>query len=498
MRYKIYLLCIYCLFTTAAFAQHKTKKAGKAAVKKSLPAVQIALKRLVTDKSMDHAGIGFCMRDMQDGKTVVAHNQSLSLSPASTMKMVTTATALEILGKDFRFTTRLQYAGKIDKQGVLHGNVIIRGGGDPTFGFKRVEGSASFEEIFSGWANQISNLGIKRIEGGIIADACFFEQQMNPYDWSWSDMGNYYGAGASGLSIYENMFVLNLQGGAKTGDSVKLRKIYPELKDLKIDLSRIRTGDSETDDEAYIFGAPYQEERYVTGALPIGSDATEVKGSIPNPPLFAAKAFKAVLQGQGIEADGKAMVILNPKDWINIDTNGITTMLSYSSPTLSEIIRHTNHKSINLYAETLLKMMGKQKYGEGSTEAGTNAVYAYWKSKGLKLDGFFMRDGSGLSRNNAIYPALLVNMLYIMHGDPLYDVFFQSLPTAGENGILPKDRGGKRIRLKSGHMNKVRAFAGYTTLGGKQYCFSLIVNNYDGNKKEIKQKIRAFINELVD
>jgi len=179
---------------------------------------------------MVSASVSFALRDAENGEMIFEHNSSKSLSQASVMKLITTAAALELLGPDHIFTTTIGYTGKIRKgSGTLDGNILIKGGGDPSLGSDKFPGC--YEKFMEKWVSEIQKLGIKKIRGRVIADDSYFDYKPVPPKWNWEDMGNYYGAGAYGISIFDNTLKIHFQTGPE-GTKPVAGMIEPEGSDI--------------------------------------------------------------------------------------------------------------------------------------------------------------------------------------------------------------------------------------------------------------------------
>ena len=185
--------------------------------------VRLAIQKMAADKDLKNASISFYAYDLDSNIVVAGLGENKSLVPASTMKLITTATALELLGPGKRFSTSIKYSGEIDSNCVLNGDIYIVGGGDPCLGSERF--SEHYGNFINKWANEIIKLGIDSINGRVIGDASVFSDQMIPSTWIWADLGNYYGAGPCGLSIYENKYKLELKSG-KRGDSTEILPVF--------------------------------------------------------------------------------------------------------------------------------------------------------------------------------------------------------------------------------------------------------------------------------
>lgn len=444
---------------------------------------------LNADDDLKNASWGFCLMDPSNGSILAEHEKQLSLVPASGMKAITTLSALSILGENYTYITTLEY-DSIITDGILHGNLYITGSGDPSLGSNRISGDKNFDALVDDWAKQIKAKGITAIEGKIIADASAFENYSTPGSWNWDDIGQYYGAGPYGLNVFENTYTLFF---SSTNSKSNIDSMYPSIEGLTVfNDTKVGGGD------AFIFGAPDSYYRYVVGGVPAGRKQFTVKGSMPDPPLFLATELKAALENNGVAVKQQATTMYA------IHRSGIklkqkkTVLLKHSSAPMSEIIHQTNEHSINLYAEALLKTIGKYQLNDGSTSSGVKVVRSYWTERGLNLKGFNMEDGSGLSRLNVITTLQMCSFLKYTYSNQNFEVFKNSLAIAGKTGTLENVCNGTiaegNIFAKSGSMSKVRSYSGYVkTLSGKTYCFSVIMNNYTCGSAEIRQKLEKLM-----
>lgn len=468
--------------------------------------LKAGIEKLKKDPALTTAAWGIQVSDASTGKTVASYNSNQSLMTASTMKVITSGAALSVLGSDFRFETKLEVDGTIDANGNLDGNLIIRGGGDPSLGFERIKGNATLDELMVEWVTAIQAQGIKSISGSVVGDGSMFEEALAPSTWPWSDIGNYYGAGACGLSIHENMFFLTFKYGSKLGDSTTITKCNPDMPGMKF-CNRVTVGPASVGDQAFIYGAEYTYLRYIRGTLPQGRTGYTIKGAIPDPPLFAAQTLSARLQAAGVSVSGDpttARAIKIGESSVKIGTRN--TIHTHKSPPLKDIIYWLNKKSVNLFAEHMVKYLGYKKYGKGTTYFGTRAIMEHWKSKGVNTNGFRMADGSGLSRNNGVTTKQMASILRVMSKETSYADYLLSMPVAGVKG----DPGGwgnfgvgtsaaGNLRAKSGYISGVRGYAGYVkSKSGKLLCFSMLANNHTCSASQMRKKFQTIMLLLAE
>jgi serine-type D-Ala-D-Ala carboxypeptidase/endopeptidase (penicillin-binding protein 4) len=416
----------------------------------------------------------FYLADADSGKPVCAVEINRGLIPASVMKIITTGTALSILGPGYRFNTTLQYDGTIEND-VLNGNIYIHGGGDPALGAESY--GSSVDKVIASWMSMINRLGIDSIAGCVIGDAEAFERDPVPGGWAWEDMQSDYGAAPCGLNIRENMYDLMLTP-SNGGVSIRTSPFIPGMKLYNQVVNNPGVGKS----YAYVAGAPYQFERTVLGEV---GGYLEERSSIPDPALFCAQRLKEALEDDGIVVRDSATTcrLMRLNHIKSQAAEGRKAIGTISSPSLAELVHHTNQVSQNFYAETILKAIGMRQNGYGSTTGGVSAVYSFWKNRGIDLRGMCMVDGSGVSRYNTVTTHQLVEMLRSYSKDSsIFKTFYRSLPVAGESGTIRKMADSTlaegNVHAKSGTMSRIRAYAGYVhTKSGKLLCFAVIGNN---------------------
>jgi serine-type D-Ala-D-Ala carboxypeptidase/endopeptidase (penicillin-binding protein 4) len=449
----------------------------------------------LADTSMIHASVSLCFKDADNGETLIEYNSCKSLTPASVMKLITSGVTLELLGPTYNFRTILGYTGSINKRtGRLSGNIVIKGGGDPALGSKYFVDH--YRDFLNKWVSDIRITGIKRVDGKVITDDSYYDFLPVPSKWQWEDIGNYYGAGVYGLSVFDNTLELHLQTSSDSSPVV-ISGLDP--KEYRYDFEN-RLAASGTSDEGYVFAAPYSTSGWLTGTVPVFRDDFVLKASISDPPLFLAKLLNEKLETSGIKIKEEPSTIRLEKKNLNELVIPVSEIIS---PPLSEIIEVLNHESVNLYAETLLKELGKTFLKSGSTASGVKVIQDFLLSANIPTDGFFIEDGSGLSPGNAINSEALVNFLVYMKKHAKYfKEYFLSLPEAGKEGTLKSyfmdPVFEARMNAKSGSMKRVRCYAGYfTTKSDRNMVFSILVNNYNGPSQRVISGIEEIIKEII-
>ncbi|WP_020529469.1 D-alanyl-D-alanine carboxypeptidase/D-alanyl-D-alanine endopeptidase [Flexithrix dorotheae] len=453
--------------------------------------LKVFLDDLQKDPEMKGSLLSFYLTSSTTNEPLMDYNADLGMATASTMKAITTATGYEVLGADFKFETNLEYDGVLTEDGTLNGNVYIRGGGDPTLG------SDNMPSLMDFFANRIIEKGIRKINGAVIGDASIFETQMTPDSWTWDDMGNYYGAGASGLCINENQYRLFFKTGANEGDPTTIMGMEPKIPGLNFK-NEIITGKKGSGDNAYIYGGEYSYERNIRGTLPPNYSDFMIKGSIPDPALFCADRLKFALEAKNISVSHAATTCRisgkTDKTRINIYTH-------HSAP-YNEIIKETNFESVNLFAEAIFKMIGYKLKGEGSNAKAEEAIKEYWEAKGIDMTGVFLEDGSGLSRFNLISARQMAEILKLTYQNDEAKYYYYSLPLVGKYGTVKYMGKGTaadgRIRSKSGYIRRVRGYTGYVnTLSGKKLIFSVLINNYSKSYRDLTRDFEKLMDMMA-
>lgn len=462
--------------------------------------VQKALNTFEASPEFANAGISFYAIDLTSGEKIAEYNSKLALPTASTAKLFSTASAIELLGPNYRPETRIYIDGKIDAEGTLNGNIWIRGGGDVSLGSDYFTEDGHEKDFLVTWCDTLQKLGIKAISGAIIADGSEFGYSGIPKGWSWNDMGNYYGAGASGICLFDNMIKYTFKTGATAGSKTEITSMWPTVPGLVF--HNYATSQNVTGDHCFIFGGPYSLDRFAEGSLPLNRSKFVVKGSLPDPEYQLAHEFYNQLLAKGVTAkegakSARQLDLLQKNRY----TSSYTLLYTHKGKTVQEIANLTNLKSINLFAEGLLCLVGYKMAGNGSTEEGLKQVEKYWATK-FSFGGIFLNDGSGLSRSNGISAASFVDLLKAMSLSKNYDAYLKTLPVSGKSGTLAglcKDQPGQgRIVAKSGTMDKIKSYAGYVnSKSGKKIAFAIVVTNFTSSSSNVVGKMENVFNALA-
>ena len=441
-----------------------------------------ALANFLKNKNLTHAAVGFKAIDLRTKEVIASYNENMSLTPASNMKLVTTATALNVLGSRFYFETPLFYDGSIQED-TLHGNLYIKGIGDPTLGSEFNLGDK--ENFLKEWLTAIDSAGIKVISGNIIVQDQLFGYEGASPKWLLEDTGNSYAPGIYGISAFDNTYRVYLQ--SSDSDSIAtVLYTYPPVNNLRLS-NEIKVS-GESTDNAWISGLPFANEMRMYGTIPAKQDSFAVAGAIPDPGLFLAQYFRDYLQKSGISITGEATTYrLYPVIPEELKLLSVTRSVS-----LASIIQTTNVHSNNQYAEYLYKVL---------TVLKSVNIPEYWKKRGLDSEALFMYDGSGISPQDGVSTGFFIDLLTYMYKQPENSgVYYKSLPVAGRSGtiasFLKNTPLAGKAHLKSGSISNVQAYSGYIESKGRQYAVSLIINNFTGKRSDLKKDIERLFTGL--
>lgn len=444
----------------------------------------------VNNKALKHASVGVCIKDM-DGKEILALNADKSLTPASTLKLVTTASALELLGADYVFKTTLAW----DESG---GKLIVSGSGDPTLGSEFMMNTDFLPE----WVKQICEK-VKSSDFDIVVDDSFFGYEGLSPKWIREDIGNYFAPGCYGISVFDNSYRIYLDSRRSDSCPVILKTV-PAMPDMNF-LNCLGVNKSNRDN-GYVLGEPFSNERRLSGDIPAGRKSFCIKGSIPDPGLFLGQSLLPPLVKAGFTVPS-VYTTRNIKDVSkgfpdNFAVGVNTAFYTHKSPFLSDIIRVVNERSNNHYAEHIIRAIGRKSVADdifsNPLADGIAAVDSLWKANGLDTDALFMFDGCGLAPSDAVSPEFMCDLLVFMRTKSRNrDVFLSSLPKAGSEGTVRnfmKECGLKgSVFVKSGSISNVKCYAGYYIGTDKKFAFSIMVNNYNGPSSVIVKAIERLL-----
>jgi D-alanyl-D-alanine carboxypeptidase/D-alanyl-D-alanine-endopeptidase (penicillin-binding protein 4) len=440
------------------------------------------------------------VQSLASGETVYAANAAKLVMPASNMKIVTLAAAAERLGWDYTYETTLVTAAPV-VNGILKGDLVIVGTGDPTIGGRG--GSAT--RVFEDWADRLRAAGVTGITGRIVADARAFGQETLGAGWAWDYLGSGYAAGVSALQFNESVADVVIKAGMSAGQPAVI-EVRPIESGLILDPRVTTSAGGDADIE--IFRLAGSNRLVVRGTVPVGAKDVVRSATVDRPALYFARILREVLIARGIRVGGVAAEY--EEVYAVPPTEPTRVLLSHQSAPLSEIARVLMKASQNQYAETLLRTLGARS-GTGTPEAGRAMVQDVLDGWGIPRDAYAQADGSGLSRYNYVCVETLVTILRQMYTDPRHkDRFLAALSVGGEDGTISRRFVGTaaagNVRAKTGSIANVRALSGYvTSADGEPLVFSIIANNFtapqsaiDAATDEAVVRLATFVRKASD
>jgi serine-type D-Ala-D-Ala carboxypeptidase/endopeptidase (penicillin-binding protein 4) len=426
--------------------------------------LEIALQELERDPQMKGASYSMYVKMVNVDSALCKKNENMGLVTASCLKVLTSCTALDVFGEKHSFNTLITAQKNVLK---------IEGSGDPTFGswrYPETQPQAIYEKCIHKLALDTKKplkiyindklLGSDRISGGSI----------------WEDIGNYFGAVTSGFNWHENQTDVTFKTGA-FGQKVGFIKTNPICKDLQFDIEAT-TGNRASGDNSIVYFIPGSNKRLIKGTLAGDNDLIDISVSIPNTNAF----FR-----DGLQKYIKDISLVEQEPLFTPSRYDSIRRYIHKSPTLDKIVYEFNRKSINIYGDALMRLLGIKLAGNGSFTKSAEAINQYWVNKDIGIEPHEIKiyDGSGLSPQTRVTTKALVSILQYAYNASWYKSFYESLPTYNN------------MKLKSGTINDAKGFTGiHTSKDGTVYLVSFLVNNYNGDASGIVSKMFNVLDEL--
>jgi serine-type D-Ala-D-Ala carboxypeptidase/endopeptidase (penicillin-binding protein 4) len=456
----------------------------------TLEDIQLKISKYLRRPGVRSANWGIQVLDPEDNKVLMEVNPDKPFLPASVLKVVTTATAIEKLGPEFRYRTGVYTNGTIGSDGVIHGDIILVGRGDPNL--TDTYGDLQQKSALQDLAEKMQDLGIREVHGDIIGDDSYFTSDTNIKGWTASALRTVYGAPVNALSINNNIINVIVS-------PTKLKKpvvvgLAPRTSFFHIRNTAV-TGGKKSRNSLRIQFLRGSNTILVSGRLP--SRLTYYSQSIVlgDPAEITAAILKEELQQRGIEIYGKVSALHNA-DILPEETNSRQLITEHLSLPLIRALEIINKRSQNLHAEMLLRTLGAEYKGDGSNDAGLEVVKEFLVQAGIDSEKIRVNDGCGLSRENFLTPRFQTSLLEFLLKRPYFSLFFNTLSISGTDGTLRNRLSALEVRgsihAKTGTLNGVTSLAGYiTTQSGRNLIFSIFAN-----RVRAETKVKKTIDEI--
>jgi D-alanyl-D-alanine carboxypeptidase/D-alanyl-D-alanine-endopeptidase (penicillin-binding protein 4) len=431
-----------------------------------------------------------------DNKVLVAVNPDKPFRPASVLKVLTTATALDKFGPDFRYRTTVQTNGTLQPDGVLVGDVILVGRGDPNL--IDTTGELLEKPALQELAEQLHALGVRRITGDVIGDDSYFDLNAHGEGWTERDLKSIYGAPINALSYNNNVFWVHTSPtkvNRLVSVSIEPRTSYFRIRNLGV------TGTAKAKRTMYARVIPGTKTLVISGVLPVGHGFSQ-HILLDRPGEVTATIFKEELQRHGISIGGGVQVVHSGE--ISPEARRKWKQLAeHQSPPLIRGVEIINKRSQNLHAEMLLRTLGAEFRDVGTDESGLEVVKDFIISAGIDTRGISLRDGCGLSRDNLVTPRFQTSLLLTLSSRPYFDLFLNTLAVSGTDGTLSRRLAAPPVRgvihAKTGTLNGVSTLSGYmTTRSGRTLAFSIFANNAAASIHRVQRTIDEICSLFVN
>ena len=513
MKGKVARVLVPLLLAAMSFAglaslatEHRASDPVGAAKKaKSLPAAArfaARVERVAGVEPVNKGEWGILIVDAATGETLYQSNADSYFVPASNMKLLTTALALDTLGPDYRFRTTIETNGKLE-DGILHGDLILVGRGDANLSNRRFpfETKEEFdgppERALSELADQVAAHGVKEITGDIAADDSYFPRERYPDGWEIGDMVWEWGAAISAIVVNDNTVTLTLTPGEHAGDAV-LASVEPATTEFEV-RNEVKTIGAKEKGELRLVREPGATAVAVSGTMAAASQPRKLILAIQEPAQQAANILARQLAERGVKFSGKIRAQHEPDA---LDTPR-TLLAEHVSLPLGDTVKLVNKISQNLHAEILLRVSARQQALWQSPEDLAKFPEAFYAKAGITEGDVIQNDGSGLSRHDLVTPRAFVTLLQYSQKQSWFPAYYDSLPVAGVDGTLTdrmKNAGitGK-IHAKTGSVTHVRALSGFAeTQHGRQLIFSFLSNNQGGKSHEVHEAIDGLCLAMIE
>ena len=479
------------------------------------------VENILADSRADRASWGILVADRDTGRQLYSLNADHFFTPASNAKIFTTALALAMLGPDYRFHTTIESNGLLDNDGRLAGDLVLVGRGDPDLSNrkfpydKKDETEGPIDKVLAEMADAAVAKGLKEVDGDIVADDSYFPYDPYPEGWSVGDLFFKFGAPVSAIAFNDNAVAVEMRPGTTLGEPPAIT-VQPEAAASTLGLELTTVSSSEKSEFAVV-RQPEANFLLLRGSISLGHAPMRIDVAMPDPAATAAVELKRLLEARGVAVKGGVRAqhgapprtspsgepVLNQSIDPPSNRDRSLILAEHVSQPLLEIIRVTNKVSQNLHAEVLLRTVGREKLGAGSTAAGLKVERNFLKEAGIADGDVILSDGCGLARDDLVTPRAIAALLSYALRQPWGEGFLSTLPVAGVDGTLENrmknTAAASLVEAKTGSADHARALSGYaTTHRGEFLVFSLFDNNNPQHGTDATAALDAITAAMVE
>ena len=453
---------------------------------RTLEELRARVREIVARPEFAASNLAIKVASLDTGRVMLEENADKWMQPASNMKLYTVAAALDRLGPDYRFITSVYAPSRADASGTIRGDLVVYGRGDPSYATRfNAANDTDYYRAIDDLATRITAAGVRRVEGDLVGDESYFTGGPLPTGWEWDDLQWWYGAEVSALTVNDNSVDLSVKPGARVGDPCRIT-IGPDTSAVTI-VDRTKTSDRGTTRELSVHRPLGQNTIEIRGTMPLDDRGLTASLAVSRPALVFVTMLRTALERRGVVFTGNVRTLdaQARADGNPLPVSTLVEIATRQSPPLSVVAAQTLKPSQNLYAELILRALGKATSAnqkQTSEEAGIAAVKDFIARAGVAPDRLVMRDGSGLSRANLVTAEATTQLLVYMNLHRTGPVFREALPVAGLDGTLRNRMKGtpaqNNVRAKTGTLGTATSLSGYVfSASGERLVFSLMINN---------------------
>lgn len=480
----------------AAAFETTSRSATARAATEAQATLAAELDRLLDSRPFNRAMWGAEIVELRSGRTVYARNAHRHFIPASNMKLLVSAVALDRLGPDYTYRTSVYADGEL-REGVLAGDLVLYGRGDPNISGRYAPSPTA---IFAALADSLKARGLQQVAGRVVADESYFDADYTRPDWEAYDLLWWYAASVSALSFNDNSIDFTIRPGPVGASPVITAEPASGYYELRNTARTVERPDS-TSVTLDFTRLPGSNRIVAYGELAADAKEQTESFAVVSPAAFAGTVFRETLEAAGVAVADDSVVVVSDPAASAVDS--LALLAEHVSPPLEKVIFSINQRSQNLHAEQLLKTLGKVVRGEGSFAAGIAVERAFLDAIGVEPDAVYIRDASGLSDGNLVTPNALVTLLRHMLHHPQGKVFFASLPVAGQAEGSLRARFSNSpvsgtVHGKTGSIRHVNTLSGYLVPApGDTLAFSILANNHGLEGSQVVAAIDSAVTLVV-